>query len=126
MKRILIWLTALSLNIFVLPISFAETGMSAPSSGATAAMQVHYRTVPIDGVDVFYREAGPKDGPVLILLHGFPTSSHMFRDLITRLDDKYHIIAPDYPGYGTGHFALESNGPEIAALIREFLGRTVK
>lgn len=61
---------------------------------------VHYRTVKIDNVDIFYREAGPADGPVVLLLHGFPTSSHMFRNLIPALADRYHVIAPDYPGFG--------------------------
>jgi pimeloyl-ACP methyl ester carboxylesterase len=64
------------------------------------ARRVHYRTTTVDGVDVFYREAGPEDGPVVLLLHGFPTSSQMFRDLIPRLADRYHVIAPDYPGFG--------------------------
>jgi pimeloyl-ACP methyl ester carboxylesterase len=54
----------------------------------------------IDGVRVFYREAGPEDGPVVLLLHGFPSSSRMFRDLIPALADRYHVIAPDYPGFG--------------------------
>jgi pimeloyl-ACP methyl ester carboxylesterase len=63
-------------------------------------MNLRYHTARIDGVDVFYREAGPRDAPVLLLLHGFPTSSHMFRDLIPRLADKYRVIAPDYPGFG--------------------------
>ena len=59
-----------------------------------------YRTVKIDGLDIFYREAGPKDAPVVLLLHGFPTSSHMFRNLIPALADEFHLVAPDYPGYG--------------------------
>lgn len=59
-----------------------------------------HKTVKIDGLDIFYREAGPKDAPTIILLHGFPTSSHMFRNLIPELSDKYHVIAPDYPGFG--------------------------
>jgi pimeloyl-ACP methyl ester carboxylesterase len=62
--------------------------------------QVYYRTVKIDGLDIFYREAGPKDAPTVLLLHGFPTSSHMFRNLISALADKFHVVAPDYPGYG--------------------------
>src|SRR6478735_7123536 len=61
---------------------------------------IHYRTAKIDGLDIFYREAGPADAPVVLLLHGFPTSSHMFRNLIPLLADRYHVIAPDYPGYG--------------------------
>jgi pimeloyl-ACP methyl ester carboxylesterase len=60
----------------------------------------HHRTLQIDGVDIFYREAGPADAPVVLLLHGFPTSSHMFRNLIPALSDRYRVIAPDYPGYG--------------------------
>jgi pimeloyl-ACP methyl ester carboxylesterase len=61
---------------------------------------VHHRFAEVGGVKVFFREAGPKDGPVVLLLHGFPTSSHMFRRLIPALADKYRVIAPDYPGYG--------------------------
>ena len=61
---------------------------------------VHYRTAKVDGVDIFYREAGPADAPTVLLLHGFPTSSHMFRNLIPALADRYHVIAPDYPGFG--------------------------
>ena len=60
----------------------------------------YYRTATIDGTSLFYREAGPSDGPVVLLLHGFPTSSHMFRNLIPALADRYHVIAPDYPGFG--------------------------
>ncbi|MCA1412115.1 alpha/beta hydrolase [Bradyrhizobium sp. NBAIM20] len=60
----------------------------------------YHRTKTIDGINIFYREAGPKDAPVVLLLHGFPTSSHMFRNLIPALADRYHVIAPDYPGYG--------------------------
>src|SRR5476649_2350039 len=74
--------------------------MKEIESTEALASQTHYRTANVDGVDVFYLEAGPKDGPVLLLLHGFPTSSQMFRDLIPRLADKYRVIAPDYPGYG--------------------------
>ena len=58
------------------------------------------KTVNVDGLEVFYREAGPADAPVLLLLHGFPTSSHMFRDLIPRLADTWRVIAPDLPGFG--------------------------
>ena len=61
---------------------------------------VHHKTVKIDGLDIFYREAGPKDAPTVLLLHGFPTSSHMFRKLIPALADRFHVVAPDYPGYG--------------------------
>jgi pimeloyl-ACP methyl ester carboxylesterase len=59
-----------------------------------------FNTVSVDGIRIFYREAGPKDGPTVLLLHGFPTSSHMYRGLIPLLADKYHVIAPDLPGFG--------------------------
>jgi pimeloyl-ACP methyl ester carboxylesterase len=59
-----------------------------------------YNTIKIDSLNIFYREAGPTDAPVIVLLHGFPSSSHMYRDLITALKDDYHLIAPDYPGFG--------------------------
>ncbi|WP_159470396.1 alpha/beta fold hydrolase [Dyadobacter sp. 3J3] len=62
--------------------------------------KTQHRFIKINGVDIFYREAGPKDAPTLVLLHGYPSSSHMFRNLITALSDKYHLIAADYPGYG--------------------------
>lgn len=73
---------------------------SASSVAAVPSTAVSYRTVEVDGLDIFYREAGPSDGPVVLLLHGFPTSSHMFRDLIPKLADRYRVIAPDYPGFG--------------------------
>lgn len=63
-------------------------------------MNVRYRTVSVGEVEVFYREAGPADAPVVLLLHGFPTSSHMFRDLIPRLAGRYRVLAPDLPGFG--------------------------
>ena len=67
---------------------------------AQAAPPTAHRHVEVDGVRIFYREAGPKDAPHVLLLHGFPSSSHMFRDLIPALADRYHVVAPDYPGFG--------------------------
>lgn len=61
---------------------------------------VHHRTVPVNDLTVFYRDAGPRDAPVLLLLHGYPTSSHMFRHLIPALADQYRVIAPDHIGFG--------------------------
>ncbi len=73
--------------------------MSLKEAGTTRKT-VFYRTVKIDNVDIFYREAGSRDCPTILLLHGFPTSSHMFRNLIPMLAEKFHVVAPDYPGYG--------------------------
>jgi pimeloyl-ACP methyl ester carboxylesterase len=88
----------------VLPLLGVTAGAAeapAPSPRAEGRQAVvRYRTVKVDGLDVFYREAGPADAPVLLLLHGFPTSSHMFRDLMPALADRYRVIAPDYPGFG--------------------------
>jgi pimeloyl-ACP methyl ester carboxylesterase len=63
-------------------------------------MPTHYRTTKACGLEIFYREAGPADAPVLLLLHGFPSSSHMFRELIPLLAQRHRLIAPDYPGFG--------------------------
>jgi pimeloyl-ACP methyl ester carboxylesterase len=70
------------------------------SAFAAAQDTIHFRTVEIDGVEIFYREAGDPTAPTLLLLHGFPTSSHMFRNLIADLADEFHLVAPDYPGFG--------------------------
>ena len=74
----------------------------------------HYRYATIDGVKVFYREAGSATAPVVLLLHGFPSSSHMFRNLMPVLSDRYHVIAPDYPGFG------QSDSPERASFKYTF------
>ncbi len=76
------------------------------SARATASAQVRHKTVAIDGLDIFYREAGPASAPTVLLLHGFPSSSSMFRNLIPALADRYHVVAPDYPGFG--HSAMPS------------------
>src|SRR5215831_7229004 len=61
---------------------------------------VRFRTADVDGFNIFYREAGPVDAPKLLLLHGFPSASHMFRDLIPLLADRFLMVAPDLPGFG--------------------------
>ena len=63
--------------------------------------QTLHKTLNVEGLEIFYREAGPKDAPTILLLHGFPTSSHMFRNLMPALADRFHVIAPDYPGFGS-------------------------
>ena len=68
------------------------------------ASTVEYRTLDVNGVEIFYREAGPREAPTILLLHGFPSSSFMFRELIPALADRYHVIAPDYPGFGQSAF----------------------
>src|SRR5215467_9559884 len=68
---------------------------------------VFYRTLNVEELEIFYREAGPRDAHTVLLLHGFPSSSHMFRNLIPILADKYHVVAPDFPGYG------QSSAPSV-------------
>ena len=73
------------------------------AQAAKAVPQRHptfHKTTDVDGLTIFYREAGPEDAPTILLLHGFPTSSHMFRNLIPILSDEFHLVAPDYPGFG--------------------------
>lgn len=62
--------------------------------------RVQYKTANINGLDIFYRQAGNRKNPTILLLHGFPSSSHMYRNLIKELADEYHTVAPDYPGFG--------------------------
>jgi pimeloyl-ACP methyl ester carboxylesterase len=69
--------------------------------GASSGEAVTYKSVRVDNLDIFYREAGPPDGPVVLLLHGFPSSSRMYQALLdSNLNTRYHLIAPDYPGFG--------------------------
>ncbi|WP_405155047.1 alpha/beta fold hydrolase [Paenibacillus sp. FSL K6-0108] len=63
-------------------------------------MKIEHKTISVDGISIFYREAGNKDNPTILLLHGYPSSSHMYRNLIPKLAGQYHVIAPDYPGFG--------------------------
>jgi pimeloyl-ACP methyl ester carboxylesterase len=91
-------------------LSIAVTGVfmascAGPQVSETVAEQsspnpTFHRTIEVEGLDIFYREAGPEGAPTILLLHGYPTSSHMFRNLIRDLSDQFHLLAPDYPGYG--------------------------
>jgi pimeloyl-ACP methyl ester carboxylesterase len=101
-----------ALPVTLAPLAAAAAAAPGAAAGATPAREVHnqerkasdmtvtYRTQSLGEVEVFYREAGPKDAPVVLLLHGFPTSGHMFRDLIPALAHRYRVIAPDLPGFG--------------------------
>jgi pimeloyl-ACP methyl ester carboxylesterase len=86
------WILALAV---VIPGTAQAIGKERPVDDRTA-----YRAVKVEGVSIFYREAGPKDGPVILLLHGVPTSSRQFEPLLARLSDRYRLVAPDYPGFG--------------------------
>jgi pimeloyl-ACP methyl ester carboxylesterase len=88
-----------------------STRTVAPAQTPSAPPTVHYRSIKIEGLSIFYREAGRQDAPTLLLLHGFPSSSRMYEPLLTRLATHYHLVAPDYPGFG------HSDAPSV----REFL-----
>ncbi len=77
--------------IFILVSATTASAIASPTT---------YRSTNVNGIRIFYREAGPKDAPTVLLLHGFPSSSHMFRNLIPQLAEHYHVVAPDYPGFG--------------------------
>jgi hypothetical protein len=87
----------------VVSVMLASFRLLARAQGKERPMEhpTLYRTTQIDGLSIFYREAGPKDAPTLLLLHGLPSSSRMFEPLFARLSDRYHLVAPDYPGLRT-------------------------
>jgi pimeloyl-ACP methyl ester carboxylesterase len=91
--------THLCLSLSMVAASAPLLGTADPAR-AQEPTKVHHRTVKLGDLDIFYREAGPRDAPAILLLHGFPTSSQMFRNLIPALADRYHLVAPDYPGFG--------------------------
>ncbi|MGI9317975.1 MAG: alpha/beta fold hydrolase, partial [bacterium] len=76
----------------------AETLSAIPAD--TRTTDARFRSIEIQGINIAYREAGNSSNPTILLLHGFPTSGHMFRELIPQLAENYHVIAPDYPGFG--------------------------
>lgn len=87
--------------------------------------RIYYRNILVNGIRIFYREAGDVNAPGMVLFHGFPTSSHMFRDLIPVLADKYHVIAPDYPGFGNSEIPdrnkFDFTFEHIAQMMEAFL-----
>ena len=100
-------------------------GINAQTEDKTMEPQVLYRTVKVDGLSIFYREAGPKDAPVILLLHGLPSSSRMFQPLLTRLSNNYHLVAPDYPGFGHSDWPDPREFPytfdHIATVMEDFV-----
>jgi pimeloyl-ACP methyl ester carboxylesterase len=84
-----------------------------------------YKTVEVEGQEIFYREAGRQDAPTILLLHGFPTSSHMFRDLMPALADEFHLVAPDYPGFGNSSMPppdeFEYSFDHLAQVVEGFI-----
>src|SRR5271165_5350776 len=112
----------LGTGIILLAVTSAYLG--AQEKNMHLQHHTRYQSIKVDGINVFYREAGPKDAPTLLLLHGFPSSSRMFEPLLDRLSDQYHLVAPDYPGFGHSdwpdpqHFAYTFD--HIAAVMNDF------
>jgi pimeloyl-ACP methyl ester carboxylesterase len=84
---------------------------------------INYRRAYVDGLNVFYREAGPAQAPTLLLLHGFPSASHMFRELIPALSDRFHLVAPDLPGFGQSDMPPREGFPYTFAKLAEVIER---
>jgi pimeloyl-ACP methyl ester carboxylesterase len=99
-------------------------GMGAQTKDKAMEQPVFYRTVKIDGLSIFYREAGPRNAPTILLLHGLPSSSRMFQPLLTRLSNSYHMVAPDYPGFGHSDWPdpkqFDYTFDHIAAVMDDF------
>lgn len=93
-------LIAVAATACATPQANTSAPVTTPTSPSAPAPAVQHAFVDVDGHKVFYREAGPADAPTILLLHGFPTSSHLFRELIPKLAVRYHVIAPDIPGFG--------------------------
>ena len=132
-RLLLLGLVAATVAVMLLTGSVSRADAGAPTAppitlttaaGDAILPPVFYRTVEIEGLDIFYREAGPEDAPTVLLLHGFPTSSHMFRNLIPALADRYHVVAPDYPGYGNSSMptvdAFDYTFDHLAEIIEQF------
>src|ERR1700730_5563343 len=106
MRRLSVCSSYISLNLcwILQPLLLFCTSSSSmahtPTKEAPMQHPTVYRTIQIDGLSIFYREAGPKNAPTILLLHGLPSSSRMFEPLFDRLSDRYHLVAPDYPGFG--------------------------
>ncbi len=117
-------LIRLKVVIFLLALTFTSRSLFAAEGVSTMKHPTFYRTIDIDGLKIFYREAGPKDAPTLLLLHGLPSSSRMFEPLFQRLSSSYHLIAPDYPGYGHSdwpdHKKFDYTFDHIAKIMTSF------
>jgi pimeloyl-ACP methyl ester carboxylesterase len=113
-----------SFTVIIAAVLLLMSCRSHEPTGPSKINPTMYKTVKVEGLEIFYREAGPKDAPTILLLHGFPTSSHMFRNLIPALSDKFHLVAPDYPGYGNSSMPkvdeFEYTFDRLAQVIEKF------
>jgi pimeloyl-ACP methyl ester carboxylesterase len=111
-------------TLFQLSAAAAVLAGAWPADAVPPASAVRHRTIRLEGLDIFYREAGPGNAPVLLLLHGFPSSSFMFRELMPILAERYRVIAPDYPGFGLSSFPKRTSFrytfSELARVVESF------
>jgi len=119
---------ALSTSLLLASVSGAAVALRAHTARRRRVdTSVRHTKIRIGELDIFYREAGPKNAPAILLLHGFPTSSQMFRNLIPRLADRYRVVAPDYPGFGHSSMpardAFSYTFDDLAAVIDRFTER---
>src|ERR1700733_5061048 len=123
------WSPFWSLSCVALAACVARALLPLPARGDELVKHpTVYRTTKVDGLSIFYREAGPSDAPTLLLLHGFPSSSRMFEPLFARLSDRYHLVAPDYPGFGHSDWpdpkAFAYTFDHIASVMDDFVQST--
>ena len=113
-----------ALAVVLVAVAAGSLGIFAQRKDGAMEHPVFYRTVKVDGLSIFYREAGPKDAPTILFLHGLPSSSRMFQPLLTRLADTYHMVAPDYPGFGHSDWPDPKEFPytfdHIAGVMEDF------
>jgi pimeloyl-ACP methyl ester carboxylesterase len=126
MKNSLFYLViCLSLNLSSVKTVGAQSGTHLNINKNMENSAVHYRNIEVNGLKIFYREAGQPDAQTVLLLHGYPTSSHMFRNLIPILSKKYHVIAPDLPGFGYSdapdHKAFSYTFDHLASTVQAFI-----
>ncbi|MGC2300518.1 MAG: alpha/beta hydrolase [Acidobacteriaceae bacterium] len=111
-------------KLMLLVMLATTLGLGAETKDKAMKQPVFYRTVKVDGLSIFYREAGPRNAPTILLLHGLPSSSRMFQPLLTRLSDSYHLVAPDYPGFGHSDWPdpkqFDYTFDHIAAVMDDF------
>ncbi len=117
-SKLLTSIIALAAGLFALSAAGGE-------ENGSLGYPTRHKTVQVGELDIFYREAGPSQAPTIVLLHGFPTSSHMFRNLIPALSDRFHVIAPDYPGFGNSSMPLvdefDYSFDNLALVMEDFL-----
>lgn len=123
MKRISIPVALLATTLFSYSATHPSKGGQSTETPPQAT--VRYGKEPVEGVDIFFREAGDPSNPTLVLLHGFPASSHMYREVLRGLGDQFHLIAPDYPGFGHSDFPaadeFEYSFDHLAEVVDAFL-----